>query len=231
MRHALSSKQSSFFADKGFIELEGVLSPIQCHSLLQEAESVRSQRLKGKRLQKEQRLFAGRDLWRSSDLLRREVCSVSLARLGSELFQNKPLRLAYDQLWDSLDCACFPKAHHTLDELTCIQGLVGGVMLCLQKKNQEEPDVPELAKKSDSEIVADVFAKEVGSAVYFLSTVPLNLLSVAQEKGSSYLLVAYAGLRPVYTYRAEDPHTHGLKDLGYAFGDVLKEETHPLVYR
>lgn len=42
------------------------------------------------------------------------------------------------------------------------------------------------------------------------------------------LLIAYSPLITLYTYNLLDPYVHELKKLGYAFGDRLGNNTHPL---
>ena len=45
------------------------------------------------------------------------------------------------------------------------------------------------------------------------------------------LLIVYGGEKLVYVHRPEDPQLHFLKNLKYQFGDILKNETHPVLYR
>jgi hypothetical protein len=52
---------------------------------------------------------------------------------------------------------------------------------------------------------------------------------VAIEESSKGFLIAYSPLVTLYTYNLLDPHVHDLKKCGYAFGDHLGNETHPVV--
>lgn len=65
-----------------------------------------------------------------------------------------------------------------------------------------------------------------GDATFFLPSSPIDFPHL-EEAG---LLVAFATDRARYRIRPQDPHTHSLKNLGYASGDRLTEDTHPLIH-
>lgn len=66
-----------------------------------------------------------------------------------------------------------------------------------------------------------------GRAIYFSATEPMILPFFE----GPLLLIAYTGNKTQYTLKKDDLHTHAVKRLGYAFGDLIKNETHPIVYR
>lgn len=227
MRFALSGQQKAYFFDHGFLEFEGVLQAPACETLLLSAEASINQKIQNNSALKKDktRFLAGHDLWRNSDHVKKQVFSVSLARLGAELFNTAPLRLAYDQFFTFSNCLPLLSTPSSLEEISSIQGLVGGLMICLKGKKSENEE------ESSETFGASPFPSEQGNVTYFSSTVSLNPSSVAQQEDHVYLLVAYASMHPIYRHNERDIHTHNLKDFGYVFGDILKENTHPLVYR
>lgn len=241
MRIAVDGVQKSFFDNEQFIELEGLLRPQQAEILAAEARSIVCERLRipvaAYSLQSDRKIFgAGRGLWRDRETFQRLSCHSGLAVIAADLFRRRPLRIAYDQLWvprrmGRIGASFYPqmlaKETVTLEDLSSIQGLVGGLMICLEGEEEvdDEPHNPMVGEKLDP------FPRIKGSGIYFSAETPLDLSFINKESTNSYLLIAYASLQAVYVHCPGDPNTHDLKDDGFAFGDSLRQEIHPLVVR
>jgi hypothetical protein len=52
-----------------------------------------------------------------------------------------------------------------------------------------------------------------------------------QEPKRSFLMIGYAPAKALYVCEKNDPNLHFLKKLGYAFGDHLNTNFHPLLYK
>lgn len=89
----------------------------------------------------------------------------------------------------------------SLQQMSCIDPLVGAVALPINNMK--------------------------GTVIYFSPTKPLTLPFLDEP----VLILAYAGERAQYCLKKEDPNTHFLKKYGCAFGDILKNDTHPILFR
>lgn len=47
----------------------------------------------------------------------------------------------------------------------------------------------------------------------------------------SYLLIVYAENSATYVHKNQDLHAHLMKELGYVYGDRLKDKIHPLLIK
>lgn len=153
----------------------------------------------------------GRDLWRQDpelqNLLTRKLAPIALTLSG------KPqLRLGTDQ-W--LSAAELPKKSCTVKELFSIQGFVLGAIIA------ENPIQP--AKKSPLGILP--LPSKPENVLFFRTDL---LLDWPHVKSDVYLAL-YALPNAVYIHNPKDPLTNSLKQLGYHFGDVLKNEFHPFL--
>ncbi len=184
MRTILDEKQTAFFTNNGFIELE------IAHEFPQQPE---------------------RDQWRRDpklqDFLVRKLGPFALILTG-----KTQLRLACDQF---LSQETRPKKASPLKELFCIQGLALGIAITNQ------PMVP--ARRSPLGILPLPSKQE--NILFFRPDLILDWPHVA----SDIYLALYALPSAVYIHNLKDPATHGLKQFGYHFGDVLKNDTHPLI--
>lgn len=64
--------------------------------------------------------------------------------------------------------------------------------------------------------------EKTGSGLFFHP----KLLFPQMEKA---FLITYCESKTLYHFKKEDPYTHHVKKLGYAFGDLIKNDTHPLI--
>ena len=137
MRFSLTSDHRDFFSKYRFIEFEEILTEEQAEKLVESAEKTIASRLKMARHSQPEHLEeeiyrAGYDLWREDAVFKSLTHKLPLAELASELFQARPIRLAFDQYIES--GKYLPKALSTtatLEQRSCFKPLVGGALLLL----------------------------------------------------------------------------------------------------
>jgi hypothetical protein len=101
-----------------------------------------------------------------------------------------------------------------LQKVSCFQPICGAVFLRLSDDPTPPPILPQKA----------------GSTLFVGPNFPIPWSSFLQQTPSSFFLIAYCTDRTVYVLEKRDPHTHALKKLGYGFGDLLEEKTHPIIF-
>jgi hypothetical protein len=230
MKFAASSEHRDFFRKNQVIEFEDVISEKQLAALHSAIDAVCAARLSiTTRLVEEKtptELFRiGRDLWRASDAIKSTVVSKKLAEIASELLEIKPLRMGYDQLIVAPNAYAEPlfSQPQTLEEISSIQGILGGVMLCLKGRGlTEEETIPTFTN--------DLFSNKAGSGVFFRADTIIDFNQLTNHLGQRYLLVVYTHAVSVYIH-SSDPNAHFLKQFGYNFGDKLNDKLHPIVFR
>lgn len=166
MRFSTSFEQRDFFSKNGYIEFEGLISLDDCALIKEQA--------------------AGRDVWRSSGLLKKISLSPQLAEIAAVLSHKKSLRIAYDQRIQGE----FKFLNHS------IKPVIGLFVLLENEK--------------------------VGNVIFFNPKFP-------PEKLANSFVIVYCEPKTQYLYEPKDPHTHLLKKLGYTFGELLRNDTHPLI--
>jgi hypothetical protein len=251
--------------DHGWILFEQVFSPSQMQDVREASLSSAAERAGGSGSTLELQTASpvelyrvGRDHWRVSDVLRRFVLRPQVNAIGSELFEQRPLRLAYTQLLGGRKDAVLgqepPRTSpfdgpHSLKEFSPVQGLVGAAIVCLEAplfapevpvapKREEEDErreyrqVPEPQPEQDQEPEYEAFwPSEVGDVVYVHAEHPLHLGTLNAMQGGRFLLIAYSHGSAVYAYNAVDPLTHALQKYDYAYGDRLSDARNPIVAR
>lgn len=145
------------------------------------------------------------DLWRTQAEVGRIIRRRRLAECAADLFRVDLIQLAFDQL-------LLPggKGHCTLRDLSPIQGVVGGLLIALTEPTAERR----------------LYPRHLGSGVFFGPEMPISM-----DAPGEVLLVAYAAEPALYVYNEKSPHLHELKRYGYVFGDRLKAERHPVLFR
>lgn len=238
MKFAVVKEHRDFFRKNQRIEFDGLLSPSQCEKFVEAQRSVLSDRLnvtnsETAALSMEKVYMTGRDVWRGSSVLKKLILQDALAAAAAELIELKPLRIAYDQLIPPrstfsgpakdlcLDWFATPK---TLKEISCIQGVLCGLMLCVA-----EPP-PTDVEMQISEINTSIFPAKAGNGIFFSPDAAVDFMAPARLQGHTYVMVVYAQKSSVYYRQEGDLNLHALKKLGYNFGDRLLDRYHPLVY-
>ena len=179
--------------------------------------------------------MAVHDLWRGDDFLRKTVTNKTFAEIAAELSEKKPLRLAFDQYFPRViyplsvkeknDYASLLSLKSTLVNFSPVQGVVCGLMLCLSNDAElEEELTPESSEFS-------LFSRIPGNGVYFDQNAILNFEEWSSAGHRDYLMIVYAQERAVYIRQPDNPHAHALKNVGYVYGDRLKDKLNPILIR
>lgn len=246
MRYALTPEQKKFFERYGAIAFEELWEADFFEGCRNAVTSVLAMRLSGAvpavpRATLEQSYAVGRDLWRSSVMLKKALASPTLGELAAELLNVLPLRLAYDQY---LPCyhgvvaeerypaqIAEPQVYANLLERTAflegissVQGMVGGILICLCP-----PSSPGAPAASTEGVVP--WPEHAGGGVFFKASMPLDFTFLKKNLGGKYILLAYCRERSVYVLQNGDPQVHALKHVGYALGDRLNDKLNPIVAR
>jgi hypothetical protein len=216
MRTAINAEHRHFFAKNHYIEFE---------DLVEEADLVREHvdQLLAKRTKKiidtrtpKELFIAGRDMFRDDPVIRKTSLSRTLAQTASLLCDKAPVRIAYDQVLRTTSLTGAPFSHPlSLSQTSCYQPILCGAIIRLTPDLHPPQFLPQ----------------KPGNVVFFKPDFILPWVSFFQAPSQSFLLIAYAPHKCLYVLTPEDLHSHDLKKLGYGFGDILKDETHPLVFK
>lgn len=232
MHFSINKEHRDFYSKNQWIEVEGIFNPSQIEALLSEIAEVMGQRLKENSEKvlstMPEKIFQhGRDLWRDNPAIKKTLFKKSLAEVVSELIQQKPLRFGFDQLYPAPDLPfVFKEGYsellsksYTLKEMTCIQGVLCGAILCVKP-----PASPEAIKSTG------VFPITPGSITFISPDLPLPFEELNQRSGALYIMIVYVQKSSVYTLEERDPHTHAFKQIGYALSDKLSDKLNPIVF-
>lgn len=231
MKFAIANEHRLFFQREGLIEFENFLTLEQlrlCNQAIDQALASRLEVTPGQR-PPEEHFLQGRDLSRSQSDLRHLVCQPRFAEVASELVEMKPVRLGYDQLFPAIEQETrdevfnkFLQQTATLEEISSVDGILCGLMLCLS------PPLQGILEEKDG---IDIFPRQAGRAIFFRPNIPINLQNYFHHRGQRYLMIVYTSGNSRYLLKEGDPHTHALKRLGYIVNDKLSDRYHPIVYR
>lgn len=231
MHFSVIGEHRDFFRKHHWIECEGILDRNHLAQLSNGIDAVLNERTKqpANILTADQLYEFGHDLWRGMKSVKKVVMQKELAEIASELIEYKPLRLGYDQLLPSLKSSILPSEAYkeflnntpTLQEISSIQGVVCGVIICLK-----DVQVDELESNTER-----MFPFIGGNATFFSPDVPMPLPLLKNVSGATYLLIVYVRSNAVYMKQDKDLHVHAFKKLGYNFGDRLLDSLNPLVYK
>jgi len=178
MRFSLLATQKNFFHQNGYIQFEGLLSPKELAALAN--------------------IGPGRDLFRSSDVLRKIVLSQNFGELARNLVDSKQLRMGFDEVLASP----FWFQDKTLSVSACIRGIKVAFLIAL------EGDLAGTGIVFSPGKIWKGFEKELCCP-------------------GKFLLIAYAERTATYVLEKNDPHTYDLKHLGLVFGEFLSDKIHP----
>ena len=219
MRFSLDRGYRDFFLDNGYIEFEDLFSIKDIEIIDEVSDQIVMKRMgltptDFRRESPQNKNKYARDIWRDSKEVKRIVCRSSTAEIAGELIHKRPLRLAYDQLFDYQN---FPEGK-TLNEVTALQGLLCAWIICIESPSEKDPD----AEKG-------ILPIERSSAIFINADHPLSFAD--SPPFGRYFVIAYAQDRAIYLFNEDDPHAHYLKTLNYNYGDSLRHQTHPVIYR
>lgn len=242
MQFTILREHRDYFQKHGYVEFDDLLRKEEIEELNLALDQVLSLRLKVsseglKSCSIEEIIMAGRDARFESDCIKKNACKLRLAKTASQLMEIRPLRLAYDQALVSrlglsfsrftnpVVARLFENKTFTLREMSGFQGRLCGIMLCLKG--------PKGGISAEKELLEGngIFSKKSGNGIYFDGNAPISFSFLMSDPFSRYLLVVYAEKKTFYALKDADPHAHFLKRYGYVFGDRLREEFHPTLYR
>ncbi len=230
MKFATAKEHRDYFRKHRHVEFEGLLTVQQCMEINLEIDAALAQRL-GMRVssllaQSVDKLYtSGRDLCRASPKLKKISLHKGFAEAAADLLEHKPLRIGYDQLLPGSAKAAsmyhvagdhaYMHRSATLPEVSCIQGVVGGLILCI---------------KASETSVSPLFPTQAGHGVFLAPDMVIDFNALEALTDARYLLITYAQYSSVYCHQEGDPQVNYFRSLGYNFGDRLSEKLHPQVY-
>ncbi len=221
MRIAILDEHLKFFQQNGSIIFEDLFTDDEIAAFQNLVKEVSFER----RATSADSLFlTGRDLWRDADEIKKTIQSRRFACIASKLSQTKPLRLGYDHYFPRVDennkdiYQQFFSTGSTLQEISSIQGIVCGLFICLSKAVNEE--------KSDS-----FLPLEPGAALFVKPDQPVNFNEIINNEGSSYYLVVFTSTQALFIVNRSDLGAKKFIELGYNYGDRLKDNLNPIIYR
>ncbi len=177
----------------------------------------------------------GRDLWRKNDAAKRIVWDKQLVGIASELMRKRFIRLGYDQFLLGGPLKEVPKdakdellgarslllmQQTNLEDISCIRGTLCGLIICLTSAKEQIERQPN-----------SLFPIEAGHITYFTSQANIDFSELSKRENQKFLLIVYAEKTTLYVANEKDPNWHGLKRLGYVFGDRVRDSLHPVLHR
>lgn len=153
-----------------------------------------------------------RDQWREDEGLRSFILKV-LGPISLALSGKNQLRLGLSE-WITQENR--PQKAGLLKEIVSIQNMAIAVAMA------PHPIVP--IKRSPLGILPH--PKTQDQILFFRP----NLILDWPHVSSDFLLIVFTLSNGVYIHNPQDPKTTYLKELGHEYGDLLKTETHPLIF-
>lgn len=238
MHFSVIGEHRDFFRKQHWIECEGLLTQKQLSTFQKGVETVIHERLKDspKQSTPEKIFEAGHDLWRGLPALKKLILQKELGEIASELIEHKPLRFGYDQLFPTISTSVpyptsfrnFLSTTPTLQEMSAIQGVLSGAIICVKAPEKILTDEKENPLEGST---TSFFPKEPGNVIFFSPEVPISFNALKEKSGGLYLLLVYVKSNAVYFRQDKDPHVNAFRQLGYNFGDKLLDRLNPLVYQ
>lgn len=243
MKFSLAKEQRDFFEKHGLLEIEGLISSSQlevlnsCVLKFMRKEAALERRTLAS-VEPQNYFLAGRDLWRENPEIKKIIFHKCFSEIATELNFRAPFRAGSDQY---IPQRFISNTKKSLNDGSSFQGIVFGYIICLKSDNLEVSkvtEIPEVIENFSSECLIDSdepphspFSLIPGHVVFIHPDFPVNYSLLKQRAGCDYIFVTLIKDKSVYFYRESDAQTHYLKKLGYVFGDRIREETHPIVYR
>lgn len=232
MRYDLPPKLVSFYKDKGFIELENLLSEEELYEISRECDSLLKQKLKSHNLALSEvslktSFQEGWNLHEDSPILQKFISQKKLIEIVSQLTGLNKLKVGFTQVFRTFDKTqsesdeTLPPIfyHYTsLDDVSCLQGLQIGCMIHLVSERAISQDP--LVDIEHAKGILHPLPMHPKSITFFNSKFPFSLDPLPDFSHQLYLLVTFGRENMVYVDQPKDPHNHELKKQGLVFGDV-----------
>lgn len=225
MQFVITGEHKYYLTKHRELELEQILTGAKLEALKTAIKNAMRSRLGDNwKLERSETLFVeGHDLHCSNEELQRILSQRSWVSAFSELLDCKPMRLGFDQylpvnrsketLKDN-PYRDFLNNNYSLDEASCIKGIKGGLLICLEAPEGET-----------------ALPQNPGDAILYLPDAKIPAAQLNTLASGSYFLATYCDAISLYVPNKNDPHLHTLKRWGYVFGDKLKEPHYPIIYR
>lgn len=230
-KFAIDPEHRRYFQVQQVIEFQGLVDAEQLSRAVDAALCKRLECTEEElsRLSSEKLFLTGRDLWRDNEALRKIVLSPGLGETAANLTDQRGVRIGYSVLLPSLGqmklsdtgvYGAFLAHSEALQERSCFQGIVCGLILCLNDAKREESAAENL-----------LFPGKKGNGVFVGPARKLSLQQIYERPGQRYLLITYVQNHTTYINQPLDPHLYFAKQqLGYAFNETLKQKQHPIVW-
>ena len=230
MRFEIAGEHISFFERYGYVEFESFFSLAEVTALRRDIEMLIEQRairngpcwetdgnVLGSTLPytNDPWTLYGYDMAIASTVVRKALCSPKIGRSAFAFVRKKPLRYAFDRLWNAPSGINSP-----IEELSSVTPIMIGLIVALEDRQSGEEQHKPFEYRS---------LPSAAGSVAFIS--PKTMMTLPDTTAGRYIVVGYASGVPIYRFQPQDRQTHALKQLGYVFGDRLKETTHPVVFR
>lgn len=218
MKIVLDGGQRRYFFEKGFVELEELVSREKASLILQEIDLVLKKRTCNRTFP-EKLYLAGRDLWRDSPVIKAFDCQSRFADMARGALDIERAQLAYDQYLEPAQYPYFAKTFPegtTLEQISNVQGVVLGLCVCLSGERPRD-ELP--------------FPHAPGNVSLIKPETNLSLEQLDGKLYQRFLLVALASHEAIYLPKDGDPCAHSLKKHGYVIGDSLLSHGHPQVIK
>jgi len=235
--YQLSNHVLSEYKGKGFTEVEELFSDYETAELFQAIQEIEMPSVAST-------FLAGRNLFESSKHLQKIIFGPKISQIASTLSEKKALQVGYDQLFFGSDDPKYLDMlpdYASLNEMSSMNGLAIGMLLSIDVLEPpqiiiEEPEPKRAQPKTREEILEEEaeiepigFPKEPKNAIFFDPRVQIPWKAWFEDIKGTALLAVWATPGARYVQTKLDPLNNALKNEGYAFGDVLLPETHPLV--
>jgi len=207
MKFLVLEKEIKYFHENGFIEFDEILSTQELEKLEKEIDNLM---LKEKNSSPLDSYKAGRDLFRKSDFIKKIALNRNFSSIIKTLSKKRKLRLIFDQ-------AIYSKGKNPFDEMISVdeiysfQGLICAILLKID---------------GNSSASSNYLPKKKNNSMFYKSSSPINFEGIYSEP-QKFFLLAYGDAKTIYKLNHLDPNGNFLKQFGYNFGDILKDEFHP----
>ena len=242
MKFALNKEIKDFFNQNGWINFDDFVPETKLIHINKKIDEVLAKRInipsyRLSQIHAEILYNHGHDLWRNDPELKQFICQKSFVEIASELIEQKPLRLGYDQLLPSFATDSHLYLHDkdkkiyepfifqntTLEEISSLDNILAGALVALEERAS--------TAISDSNEGKDIFPVLSGQVTFFKPDILVDWSRIAHYHPQRFYLIVYTGSHSSYIVKPKDPQGHYLKHLGYIINDKLNDKLHPIVYR
>lgn len=223
MKFSIAKEHRDFFQKHGFIEFEKIFNETQITDLNSAIDYAISKKVNKEHLMSEQLFQEGRDLWRYNEQLKKLISHHSLVEVMAQLFDIKPIRLGYDQLFPSISSsllgsyeAYIKKPPLSLVEISSVKGILGGALISLSETDYSD---------------FSIFPHQLGNVTFIHPEAKIDFQEIFKRENERFYLVIFTENKAFYSPNPNDSHPYDLKNWGYTFNDYLKDKLNPIVYR